>query len=160
MRVEVNNFDLCSCRPVKLSEAGCFPPPSPDEVPLPLYQAVLLAGCPRERRLDPVSTLWWRYRWLLSLASRSAALGSCVHERLRVRILAAAAGEFSSPELTLCAYSYSVSVPPPCYRSGTEKAPVILPKVQLAGYICASFCNGQRREAVTLLTHVCWPTSR
>ena len=29
------------------------------------------------------------------------------------------AGEFSSPELTLCADSYSVSVPPPCYHSGT-----------------------------------------
>ena len=33
-------------------------------------------------------------------------------ERLRVRTLAEAAGEFSSPELTLCADSYSVSVPP------------------------------------------------
>ena len=30
-----------------------------------------------------------------------------------------AAGEFPSPELTLCADFYSVSVPPPCYRSGT-----------------------------------------
>ena len=26
---------------------------------------------------------------------------------------------FFSPELTLCADSYSVSVPPPCYHSGT-----------------------------------------
>ena len=34
-------------------------------------------------------------------------------ESLRVRILAGAVGEFSSPELTLCADSYSVSVPPP-----------------------------------------------
>ena len=33
-------------------------------------------------------------------------------------------------ELTLC----SVSVPPPCYRSGTLKTPVILPKVQVASY--------------------------
>ena len=33
-------------------------------------------------------------------------------ERLRVRIPAEAAGEFSSPESTLCADSYSVSVPP------------------------------------------------
>ena len=31
---------------------------------------------------------------------------------MRVRIPAGAAGEFSSPELTLCADSYSVSVPP------------------------------------------------
>ena len=38
-------------------------------------------------------------------------------ERLRVWVLAGAAGEFSSPELTLCADSYSGSVPPPCYRS-------------------------------------------
>ena len=33
-------------------------------------------------------------------------------ERLRVRIPAGAAGEFSSPVSTLCADSYSVSVPP------------------------------------------------
>ena len=33
-------------------------------------------------------------------------------ERLRVRIPAGAAGIFSSPELTLCADSYSVSVLP------------------------------------------------
>ena len=54
-------------------------------------------------------------------------------ERLRVRVPAGAAGEFSSPELTLCADSFSVSVPPPCYRSGTYKTLVILPKVQVAG---------------------------
>ena len=34
-------------------------------------------------------------------------------ERFRVRIPTGVAGEFSSPELTLCADSYSVSVPPP-----------------------------------------------
>ena len=42
-----------------------------------------------------------------------------VIERLRVRIPAGAEGEFSSPESTLFAVSYSVSVPPPCYRGGT-----------------------------------------
>ena len=42
-----------------------------------------------------------------------------VIERLRVRIPAGAAGEFSSPESTLCADFYAVSVPPPCYRGGT-----------------------------------------
>ena len=31
-------------------------------------------------------------------------------------------------------YNISVSVPPPCYRSSTQKTPVILPKVQVAGY--------------------------
>ena len=47
-----------------------------------------------------------------------AALKTCrsesgfVIERLRVRILAVAVGEFSSPELTFCAHSYSVSVQP------------------------------------------------
>ena len=36
---------------------------------------------------------------------------------MRVRIpVGGAAGEFSSPELTLCADSYLVSVPPPCYQ--------------------------------------------
>ena len=45
--------------------------------------------------------------WLVG--KKSARL---VIERLRVRIPAGAAGEFSSPESTLCAESYSVSVPP------------------------------------------------
>ena len=34
-------------------------------------------------------------------------------KRLRVRVLAGAAGEFSSSKLTLCADSYLVSIPPP-----------------------------------------------
>ena len=42
-----------------------------------------------------------------------------VIERLRVWIPSGAAGEFSSPELTFCADSYSASVSSPCYRSGT-----------------------------------------
>ena len=42
-------------------------------------------------------------------------------KRLRVRILAGAAEEFSSAEITFCADFYSVSVPPPCYRSSTLK---------------------------------------
>ena len=37
-------------------------------------------------------------------------------------------------ESTLCADSYSVSVPPSCYRSRMLKTLVILPKVQVAGY--------------------------
>ena len=49
-------------------------------------------------------------------------------EGLRVRIPAGAAREFSSPELTLRADSYSVSIPPPCYRSGTNETSDILPK--------------------------------
>ena len=46
-------------------------------------------------------------------------LGSAglVVERLRVQIPTEAAGEFSSPELTVCSDSSSVSVPLPCYRS-------------------------------------------
>ena len=42
----------------------------------------------------------------------------------RVRFLADSAWEFSSPELTFCADSYWVSIPAPCYRSGTLKTPV------------------------------------
>ena len=49
------------------------------------------------------------------LVGKSAGL---VIEILRVRIPAEVVGEFSSPELTLCVDSYSMSVPPPCYRSG------------------------------------------
>ena len=55
-----------------------------------------------------------------------------VIERLRARIPAGAVGELSSPGLTFSADSYSVSVPPPCYRSGKLKTPVILPKMQVA----------------------------
>ena len=33
-----------------------------------------------------------------------------------------------------CVRSYLVSVPPLCYRSGMQKTPVILPKVQVEGY--------------------------
>ena len=56
-----------------------------------------------------------------------------VIERLRVRIPAGAMGIFS-PELSLYADSYSLSVPLRCYRSGTKKTLVILPTVQVAGY--------------------------
>ena len=38
-----------------------------------------------------------------------------------MRYPAGAAGEFSSPESTFRADSYSVFVPPPCYRCGTQK---------------------------------------
>ena len=56
-------------------------------------------------------------------------------ERLRVRIPAGAGGgNVSSTESTLCADTYSAPVLPPCYRSGTEKTSVILPKVRVAGY--------------------------
>ena len=44
-------------------------------------------------------------------------------ERLRVRILAGAAGEVSSPQLTLCVDSYSVSVPPPVLTQWHVKDP-------------------------------------
>ena len=43
---------------------------------------------------------------------------SVVIKRSRVRFLAGVVGEVSSPELTFCVDSYSVSVPPPCRRSG------------------------------------------
>ena len=41
-----------------------------------------------------------------------------VIEKLQVRSTAGVVGELYSPELTLCADSYSVSVLPPCYRRG------------------------------------------
>ena len=59
---------------------------------------------------------------VLSLLGRDSLLvraPGLVIERLRVRIPAAAAGEFSSPELTLCVDSYLVSAPPSRYRGGT-----------------------------------------
>ena len=59
----------------------------------------------------------WSFVWGSGQLSGSSA--GLEIERLRVRILVEAAGEFSSPELTFCADSYSVSVSPPFYRSGT-----------------------------------------
>ena len=53
------------------------------------------------------------------VSSLVRAPAGLVIERLRIRILAGMAGEVLSPESTLCADSYSVSVPPLCYRSGT-----------------------------------------
>ena len=44
-------------------------------------------------------------------------------ERLRVPIPAEAASEFSSQEFTLCADSYSVSVPPPALPQWHIKEP-------------------------------------
>ena len=44
-------------------------------------------------------------------------------ERLRARMPAGAAGEFSSPEFTLCADSYSLSVPPFMLPQGHVKGP-------------------------------------
>ena len=38
--------------------------------------------------------------------------------------LAGEGGLCSSPDITFYAYSDSVSVPPPCYRSGTQKIPL------------------------------------
>ena len=35
---------------------------------------------------------------------------------------------------SVCGDSYSVSVPPQCYCSGTKKTPVVLPKLLVAGY--------------------------
>ena len=52
--------------------------------------------------------------------SKSAGL---VIERLRVRIPAGAAGEFSSPESSLCADSYSISVPTPVLPQWHVKDP-------------------------------------
>ena len=66
-------------------------------------------------------------------------------ERLRVRIPARAAGEFSSPEPALCADSYSVSIPPPCYRSGTYKRP-------------RSFCQKCRWQVAPKHAHTFDPT--
>ena len=68
----------------------------------------------------------WRMKAMVSITLLSGSgLGQLVGKsarlviELRVRITAGAAGEFSSPELSLYAVSYSVSVPPLCYRSGT-----------------------------------------
>ena len=44
-------------------------------------------------------------------------------ERLRVRVPAGAAGEFSPPVLTFCTDSYSVSVPPPVFTQWHIKDP-------------------------------------
>ena len=49
-------------------------------------------------------------------------------KRSRVRVPAGAAGEVSSPGSTFCADSYFG------IRSSPVKVPVVIPKVQVAGY--------------------------
>ena len=49
--------------------------------------------------------------------------------------------------------SYSVSDPPPCYHSGTLKSPVILPKVQVAGYTWTSIRHWPNEVGVNWLCH-------
>ena len=70
----------------------------------------------------------YRDGWLVERRTNELKVASSNPGRSGGRIF------FSDPELSLCADSYSVSVPPPCYRSGTQKTPVILPKGQVAGY--------------------------
>ena len=55
-------------------------------------------------------------------------------ERSRVPIPAGTAGEYFFSGSTLSVLLFSVTVPSPCYRSSTYMIPVILPKVQVAGY--------------------------
>ena len=55
-------------------------------------------------------------------------------ERSRVRIPAGAAGEFSSPGSTFCADSFRYPFYPRVTAVARKKIPVILPKVQVAGY--------------------------
>ena len=59
----------------------------------------------------------------LTRAQKVVSSNSCQQERQE---------NFSSPDLTLCADSYLVSAPPPCYRSGTK--------------IPLSFCQKCRRQ--------------
>ena len=51
----------------------------------------------------------WEPGWLVGKSARFMI------EKLRVWIPAGVAGEFSSPELILCADSYSASIPPPLF---------------------------------------------
>ena len=67
--------------------------------------------------------------------------------RLRVRVPAGAAGEYSSPELTFSAESHSVSLPHLCYRSGTEKDP---------GHSVKSAGDRLHLSTHTPLTHRSW----
>ena len=77
------------------------------------------------------------------LVGKSAGL---VMERLRVRIPAGAAGEFSSPKSTLFADSYSVSVPPPpCVTAVARKRP-------------QSFCQKCRQQVTHKNAYTLAPT--
>ena len=88
-----------------------------------LEQYGLACAVPGDSMDQPLlsrGTAWAGYSlgWDTGIACLYSA--GLVIERLRVRIPAGAAGEFSSPELTLCVDSYSVSVPPP--------PPLVLPQ--------------------------------
>ena len=75
------------------------------------------------------------YCLALYLAGWGGDAGSVVQHRIRdrkvpIRYPPEAAGEFSSLKLSFCVDSYSVTVPPQCYSTGTSKTLVILPKAQ------------------------------
>ena len=61
---------------------------------------------------------WWEYIYTGEQGKLVRRVPDLWSKGLRFWIPAGAVGEFSSPELTLCADSYSVSVPPQCYHSG------------------------------------------
>ena len=68
-------------------------------------------------RINPHMLFFFYFFFIVEISPRHTVGIACqpsaglVIERLRVRIPARAAGEFSSPELTLCAESHWVSVP-------------------------------------------------
>ena len=80
-------------------------------------------------------------------------------QKVASSIPAGAAEEFSSSELALCADSYSVSVPPRCYRSGTQKSPVILQKVQVTPNTYAPFTQ-RSRSGLTMSLSILWEPVR
>ena len=87
-------------------------------------------------------------------------------ERLRGRIPAGAAGEFSSPGSTWCADSYSVSVPPACYRSGmstrsqwADYAAVQALCGNLSGNELTRNLSGNIREQASQLAEPLWTDS-
>ena len=76
-------------------------------------------------------------------------------KRLQVWVPAGAVGEFSSPELTLCADSYSVSILPLCYHDGTWKDLGHSAKVQVVGFTQTCIQSWPNRAGVgwMLLRH-------
>ena len=92
----------------------------------------------------------------LSMFSPSPPLPCRTRDRkVAFRYLEGAAGAFSSAGLTFCAESSSVSVPSPCYLSGTQKSPVILPKVQwqvTPKHAYTVFMTQRSRSELTMLS--------
>ena len=114
---------LCQWHPGWSGEPRCCTVYTPAQTWCRLWRGLGQFGClPWNTNLSVKPQAHYYYSLSLELLFQWVGIACFLEhviQRLRVQIPAEAVGEFSSPESTLCADSYLVSVLPPCYCSGT-----------------------------------------